>query len=119
MVIEGANAKSVMTCYNKVNGVYPSNHKPLIAGYLREECGFTGIVMTDWMATSKKFADPSRCIYAGNDLIMPGGGYDRKSIQKALKKGTITLDDVKLSAARIVDAINNSYRVKYDDPKQK
>ncbi|MBO5711824.1 MAG: fibronectin type III-like domain-contianing protein, partial [Acholeplasmatales bacterium] len=119
MVIEAANAKSVMTCYNRVNGVYPSNHKPLIDGFLREECGFNGVVMTDWMATSKKFADPAKCIHAGNDLIMPGGGYDRKSIQKALKKGTITLDEVKLCAARIVDAINNSYRVKYDDPKQK
>ncbi len=119
MVIEGANAKAVMTCYNKVNGVYPSNYKPLIDGYLREECGFTGIVMTDWMATSKKFANPSKCIKAGNDMIMPGGGYDKKSIKKAYKKNIITLDELKLSAARIVDAINNSYRVKYDDPKQK
>ena len=97
-----------MTSYNQVNHVYPSTNKALITGFLREECGFNGVVMTDWMSTNKNFASSYKSIKAGNDLMMPGLPIDRKDILKAYKKGLLTEEEIRLSAKRILKAILES-----------
>ena len=102
-ILDG-NVSSVMTSYN----CYPSTNKALITGFLREECGFDGVVMTDWMSTGKKFASSYEAIKAGNDLMMPGTPFDRKNILKAYKKGLLTEEEIRLSAKRIVKSVLES-----------
>jgi beta-glucosidase len=101
-----------MTSYNLVNGIYPAENKSLLNDYLRCECGFKGLVMTDWTSTGKKFGNTYKCIKAGNDLIMPGNPYDRKNLRKAYKKGLLTEGEIRLCASRIIRAILDSHFVK-------
>jgi beta-glucosidase len=59
---------SVMTAYNKVNGVYCGEQPDLIDGVLRREWGFDGLVMSDWFGTHST----APAALAGLDLEMPG-----------------------------------------------
>ena len=49
--VQEAGVWSVMTAYNKVNGVYCGEQPDLIGGVLRREWGFDGLVMSDWFGT--------------------------------------------------------------------
>lgn len=99
---------SVMTSYNKLNGVYTSNSKDLLTHVLRNEWGFDGLVMTDWTTTAKGQSDPALCMTAGNDLIMPGSERDKKCIKKAVLDGSLSTRDVNRCAANVLQAIQNS-----------
>ena len=55
--VQLGGAKSIMTSYNRVNGVYAPNSHDLCTKALRNEWGFTGVVMTDWFSTNKGQAD--------------------------------------------------------------
>lgn len=112
IAIKEGNSKALMTSYNLVNGIYPQENKSLLEDYLRCECGFKGVIMTDWTSTAKKFAQTYKCIKAGNDLIMPGNGFDRKNIKKAYKKGLLTEAEIRLCASRVLRSILESNFVK-------
>ncbi|HEX4127365.1 MAG TPA: glycoside hydrolase family 3 C-terminal domain-containing protein [Acidimicrobiales bacterium] len=66
--VQEAGVWSVMTAYNKVNGVYCGEQPDLIGGVLRSEWGFDGLVMSDWFGTHSTAA----AARAGLDLEMPG-----------------------------------------------
>ncbi len=102
IVVKTARPGAVMAAYNKTGGVYCANHKDLIEGVLRGEWGFSGIVMTDWLATGKGQADESTAINSGVDLIMPGGKGTLKALQKGLAGGTLDKDALRRSAARML-----------------
>lgn len=106
--VREGGAKSIMTSYNKVNGVYSPNNYDLCTKVLRNEWGFDGVVMTDWFSTNKQYADNDLAMKAGNDLIMPGGGDFKKEILQGVKKGTITEADVRRCCSNVVKSIFNS-----------
>lgn len=54
--------------YNKVNGTYVSDDFRLVNGVLRNEWGFKGLVVSDWMGVYST----AESINAGVDLEMPG-----------------------------------------------
>jgi beta-glucosidase len=66
--VQEAGVWSVMTAYNKVNGVYCGEQPELIGGVLRQEWGFDGLVVSDWFGTHSTVA----AVVAGLDLEMPG-----------------------------------------------
>jgi beta-glucosidase len=68
-MVQGAGVGAVMTSYNLLNGEKASQSKELIAGLLREEIGFEGLVMSDWGAVW----DQKKVIFSGQDLVMPRG----------------------------------------------
>jgi beta-glucosidase len=105
IAVRAAGPGGVMSSYNKLNGIYTANHYDLLTRLLRHEWGFDGLVMSDWLATAKGAANPALCLAAGNDLIMPGTKRDKKAILKALKKGRLSEDDLRQSAARVVRAV--------------
>ena len=94
-----------MTSYNLLNGTYTPNSYDLCTKVLRNEWGFDGVVMTDWFSTNKGQGRNDLAIKAGNDLIMPGGNFYKKEILKGLKKGTITVEDLKRATANVLRQI--------------
>ena len=105
--VRKGGAKGIMTSYNKVNGVYAPNSYDLCTKVLRNEWGFDGVVMTDWFSTNRGQADNAIAMEAGNDLIMPGGGF-KKEILKGVKSGKIKEEDVRRCCGNVVKAIFES-----------
>lgn len=50
-----AGVGSVMTAYNAVNGSACSQNSHLINGLLKEELGFQGFVMSDWLSRTFQY----------------------------------------------------------------
>ena len=106
--VREGGAKSIMTSYNRVNGVYSPNSHDLCTKVLRNEWGFDGVVMTDWFSTGGNKASTAKCMSAGNDLIMPGGASYANEIVQGVKKGIISEKDLRRCCANVVRAIMNS-----------
>ena len=64
-----AGAGAVMAAYNKVNGVYATEHPGLLTEVLRDDWGFRGWVMSDWFATHSSVP----ALTAGLGMEMPSG----------------------------------------------
>ena len=76
---------TVMSSYNKINGVLASENRWLLTDVLRGEWGFKGFVMTDWWAEE----NGARQIAAGNDMLMPGTQRQMNEIIEAVQNGTL------------------------------
>ena len=103
-----AGAKSVMTSYNMVNGVYTPNSHDLLTKVLRNEWGFDGVVMTDWYSTNPGQGDNALCMSAGNDLIMPGTFINKQQILLGLQTGKITKKDLRRCCGNVIRQILDS-----------
>ncbi len=77
--VKTAKPNTIMTSYNKINGVWGHYNYDLCERVLRDEWGFDGVVMTDWwMRPSKSPEFPEMCdqayrVRAGVNVLMPGG----------------------------------------------
>lgn len=69
IAVKAAQPMAVMSSYNKINNTYASGNYDLITDLLRGEWGFKGTVMSDWGGAH----GATNTMYAGNDLIEPGG----------------------------------------------
>ncbi len=116
IAIKESQPMAVMTSYNLVNGVRTPNSRDLCTQVLRNEWGFRGVVMTDWLATSNGMASVVSCIDAGNDLIMPGEKADVDQLIQAAKDGILELEKLKKCAANIVFIILKSNRYEDSQP---
>lgn len=105
--IRQAQPHAVMTSYNLLNGVHTSERRDLIEDYLRSECGFEGLVMTDWLVDGFQptdgypIAKASKIAAAGGDLVMPGSKTDVKDILAGLKNGTLTRQQLQINGTRV------------------
>lgn len=97
-----AGALSIMGAYNKMNGAYCCENEPLLKGILRDEWGFKGFVMSDFV---KGVHSAAGSLPAGLDMeMMFTMHYNRWSIKKALKKGTVALSDIDSAVENILYA---------------
>ena len=94
----------VMTSYNPVNGIYPSESAPLLHDLLRKRWGFEGFVMTDWGAVDYT-ADPVRSVNAGTNLLTPGDKKLFRRILRAAKRGEISKGTLQESVKQIIKVL--------------
>ena len=106
--VRRGGAKSVMTSYNRLNGVYTPNSYDLCTKILRCEWGFDGVVMTDWFSTNPGQAGSALALAAGNDLIMPGGTIFKRDILKGLTDGRLSREALRRCCANVVASILES-----------
>lgn len=114
IAVKEAQPYSIMTSYNLLNGIHTANHYELLQTVARDEWGFEGVVMTDWFSSqdTSKLGETSdiypwsssvQCIYAGNDLQMPGCVSNITDIIEAVnEKKEITLGDLQFCAMNIL-----------------
>ena len=99
IAVKEADPRVIMTSYNLINGVRASENRELIAGILRGEWGFKGMVTTDWWNHASQPAE----IRAGNDVKM-GCGYPEK-VLAALRSGDLTAEEIDSCARRVLQMI--------------
>ena len=107
IIVKKSQPWAIMSSYNKVNGVYTSESKPLLTDILRDEWGYEGIVMTDWFGGN----NPSEQIKAGNDLLEPGTKNIWDDLTKAYEDGDLSLKEIDLSVSRILGLIIKSKKM--------
>lgn len=97
-VVRHARPWSVMTAYNKLNGVCCSEHEWLLREALRGEWGFDGAVVSDWGAMSSSVVS----VRAGLDLCMPGPRRDHaRALVEAVRSGELEEGCVNEAASHI------------------
>jgi len=67
--VQEANVWTVMSAYNKLNGIHCAESAALLTDILKKEFGFKGFVVSDWGSTYST----APTVNAGMDLEMPGG----------------------------------------------
>jgi beta-glucosidase len=101
IAIKKSNPWTIMSSYNKVNGVYTSESKDLLTTILRNEWGFNGFVMSDWFGGQDAVAQ----INAGNNLLMPGNFNQTNAIINAVQHDSISMKMVDKSVEQILNII--------------
>lgn len=90
---------SVMSAYNSVNGRWCGQSHALLTAVLRDEWGFEGVVVSDFIWGLR---DPVGSLSAGLDVEMPFAQQRAGALPKALADGAASWDDVDRSAVRVL-----------------
>jgi len=107
-----AGALSVMASFSSWQGTKMHAHRYLLTDVLKNELGFSGFVVSDWMAVDQ--IDPdfhiavTRAINAGIDMVMVPYDYPRfiATLTAAVERGDVSFE-------RIDDAVRRILRVKF------
>ena len=108
IAIKRAKPWALMAAYNKVRGLYCTQNSWLLTQVLREEWGYEGLVMTDWMAGD----DPLEQVKAGCDLIMPGDDRVLKSLLEAYKQGSLSEQILTQRARNVLNLVVKSLKAR-------
>jgi len=129
IAVKESQPLSIMTSYNLLNGVHTANCYDLVQSLARDEWGFAGTVMTDWFTSQEMpmltgegrrkypISASTGCIFAGNDMQMPGCQKNVDDIVKAVKEGCeidgyrITLGDLQFNTANVIRVVAKTMSV--------
>ena len=86
IAVKEGKAKSIMSSYNEVNGIYANENSHMLQEILVDEWGFDGFVVSDWGGSN----DHALGVKNGSHLEMPGTGNSGvHDIVKAVKDGNL------------------------------
>ena len=111
MMVRKSNPWTIMSAYNKINGIYAQGNKDLLTNILRDDWGYKGIVETDWIGKREDLPVEQE-VAAGNDLMMPGYPAQVKDIVNAVKSGKLDVNDVDRNVRRMLEYIVKTPRFK-------
>ena len=111
MMVRNSNPWTIMSSYNKINGVYAQGNKDLLTQILRKDWGFKGIVETDWIGKREDLPLEQE-VEAGNDLMMPGYPAQVKDIVDAVNSGKLDISYVDANVRRMLEYIVKTPRFK-------
>lgn len=102
--IKKANPWTVMSSYNRLNGVQAAENKWLLNDVLREQWGYDGMVISDWHGIKDRPAS----VIAGNDLDMPESETRKAELLEAIEMGRVDMGTVDRACARVLQLIRLS-----------
>ena len=125
IAVKDGGARSIMTSYNRVNGIYSANNYDMNTMILREQWGYTGIVMSDWWAfigvtggdtAEHSLTNHSVMARSQNDIYMVCTSVERTHLDEAdtfkeLREGDgsrITRAELQRNAANILKFAMNT-----------
>ena len=97
---------TVMSSYNRLNGVQTSQDPFLLTQVLREEWGYDGLVMSDWYGIKDRPAS----LLAGNDLAMPETRRDKQTLLAAISSGDVPMAVVDRACLRMLELVDKVQR---------
>ena len=101
---------SVMPAFTELGGVPLTAHRELLTGWLREERGFDGVVISDYHAIAELIrhgvaADlpeaAALALKAGVDIDMMSGAYSA-GLPLALERGLVHIEDIDAAVRRVL-----------------
>ena len=110
IAIKKGGAKTIMTTYGSLNGVWTAGSYDLNTTVLREQWGFEGLSMTDWWANiNRRGAQPDKRDFAimamaQNDIYMvcaDGGNHDDNTLE-SLAAGELKRSELQRNACNIL-----------------
>ena len=112
MAVREGGARSVMTTYGSVNGLWTAGSYDLCTTILRKEWGFEGLVMTDWWAKSNyeghqaEVSVKAPMVAAQNDIYMvvsdAKANPEKDDVEEMLHAGKLTLGELQRNGANIL-----------------
>ncbi|MCA0237491.1 MAG: glycoside hydrolase family 3 C-terminal domain-containing protein [Bacteroidetes bacterium] len=107
IIVKKSQPWTIMSSYNKINGTYATESRPLLTDILRTDWGFQGLVMSDWFGGQDAVAQ----VRAGNDLLEPGTNRQWKALTKGQKSGELSMEIIDTSVKRILKLILGSKKM--------
>ena len=104
IAVRESNPWTIMASYNHINGQYSMGNHDLLTSILRDDWGYKGIVMTDWIGIRDGLPTISE-VHAGNDLMEPGQPAQIDEIIKGVKEGKLSMEDVDRNVRRMLEYI--------------
>jgi len=119
IVVKESNPMTLMTSYNKINGVWSHYNYDLVTTVLREEWGYQNVVLTDWWMQKSKspefpsLEDDAYRVRAQVDVLMPGNmkkmakGYESNDtlLTTLGEEGGITKAELQRVAANVLRCV--------------
>jgi beta-glucosidase len=94
-----AGVASVMSAYNSVNGEWAGQNRALLTEILKEQWGFTGFVITDFIFGLR---DARQAVLAGQDIEMPFATRFHRELKDLVQQGDVSLARIDDAALRIL-----------------
>lgn len=118
--VKKGGAKSVMTTYGQVNGVWTAGNYDLVTSILRDDWGFDGFTMTDWWANiNRRGKAPDKSDFAAmamaqNDIYMvtADGAACNDNTLDSLNSGELTRGELQRNAMNILRFLMTTHAMK-------
>lgn len=104
IAVREAKPWTIMSSYNRVNGTFSMGNHDLLTKILRDDWGYEGIVMTDWIGIREGLPTISE-VHAGSDLLEPGQKKQIEEIIQGVKDGKLSIADVDRNVRRMLQYI--------------
>ncbi|MGI3901434.1 MAG: beta-glucosidase [Janthinobacterium lividum] len=105
---ERAIAKSdpwtVMSSYNRLNGVQAAEDPWLLTTVLRQDWGYKGLVVSDWNGIKDRPAS----LRAGNELDMPENSVRKAALLTAIRSGAVDRESVDQACGRVLALVDRA-----------
>ena len=114
IAVKEGGARSIMSTYGPVNGIWTAGNYDLLTTILRGEWNYDGFVMTDWWAMSNREGYEATktthapMVSAGNDVFMvctDCSDMGQDDVKEALENGEITRGDLQRNAMNVLHFI--------------
>ncbi len=120
IAVKQGEAKTIMTTYGKVNGVWTAGNYDLVTNILRGEWGFDGFAMTDWWADINRRGKPAdrsdfaAMAMAQNDVYMvtADGAHNADNTLASLESGELTRGELQRNAMNILRVLLTTHAMK-------
>lgn len=106
IAIKQSKPWTIMSSYNRLNGVQASQDPWLLDQVLRKDWGYEGVVVSDWHGIK----DRPVSLLAGGDLDMPESPRRKADLLTALQSGTVPAAVADLSCVRMLDLIDRCHQ---------
>ncbi len=117
VAVREATPWTIMAAYNYVNGIAASENPYLLTEILRDEWGYDGVVVSDWLFSVKSTA---ASVNAGLDVEMPEPQWRGEKLLQAVERGEVKEATINTSVRRLLELLVKAglFEHRQEEPEQ-